>query len=48
MRSGVAGERPDADIMAPIERIARFMETLDSQLLNDGSHYFHYGNLVGD
>ena len=35
MRSGVAGERPDAEIMAPIERIARFMETLDSQFLND-------------
>jgi hypothetical protein len=35
MRSGVAGERPDAEIMAPIERIVRFMETLDSQFLND-------------
>ena len=30
----MAGERPDAEIMAPIERIARFMETLDSQFLN--------------
>ncbi len=35
MRSGVAGERPDAEIMAPIERIARFMESLDSQFLNE-------------
>jgi hypothetical protein len=35
MKSGVAGERPDAEIMTPIERIARFMETLDSQFLND-------------
>jgi SnoaL-like domain len=35
MRSGVARERPDAEIMAPIERIARFMETLDSQFLDD-------------
>ena len=35
MRSGVAGERPDGKIMAPIELIARFMETLDSQFLND-------------
>jgi SnoaL-like domain len=35
MRSGVAGERPDAEIMAPIERIARFMETLDFEFLND-------------
>ena len=31
----MAGERPDAEIMAPIERIARFMETLDTQFLND-------------
>jgi hypothetical protein len=31
----VAGKRPDAEIMAPIERIARFMETLDSRFLND-------------
>jgi hypothetical protein len=31
----VAAKRPDAEIMAPIERIARFMETLDSQFLND-------------
>ena len=35
MRAGVDGKRPDAEIMAPIERIARFMETLDSQFLND-------------
>ena len=35
MWSGVADERPDAEIMAPIERIARFMETLDFQFLND-------------
>jgi hypothetical protein len=31
----VAGKRPDAEIMALIERIARFMETLDSHFLND-------------
>ena len=31
----MAAKRPDAEIMAPIERIARFMETLDSQFLND-------------
>lgn len=31
----MAGECPDAEIIAPIERIARFMETLDSQFLND-------------
>jgi hypothetical protein len=31
----VVDERPDAEIMTPIERIARFMETLDSQFLND-------------
>jgi hypothetical protein len=35
MRSDVADKRPDAEITAPIERIARFMETLDSQFLND-------------
>ena len=35
MKSGVAGERPDPEIIAPIERIARFMETLDPQFLND-------------
>jgi hypothetical protein len=35
MKSGVANERPDAEIMAPIERIARFMETLDFRLLDD-------------
>jgi hypothetical protein len=35
MKSGVADERPDAEIMAPIERIARFMETLDFRFLND-------------
>jgi hypothetical protein len=31
----VARERPNAEMMAPIERIARFMETRDSQFLND-------------
>ena len=31
----MAGKRPDAEIMAPIERIALFMETLDSQFLDD-------------
>jgi hypothetical protein len=31
----MAGERPDAEIMAPIERIVRFMETLDSRFLDD-------------
>ena len=31
----MAGERLDAEIMAPIERIARFMETLDIQSLSD-------------
>src|SRR5271167_3060030 len=35
MKSGVADERPDAAIMAPIERIARFMETLDFRFLDD-------------
>jgi hypothetical protein len=35
MKSGVAAECPDAEIMAPIERIARFMETLDFRFLND-------------
>jgi hypothetical protein len=28
-----AAERPDSTIMAPIERVARFMETLDRELL---------------
>jgi hypothetical protein len=32
MKSGMAG--PDADLMAPIERIARFMETLDARALD--------------
>ena len=31
----MAGKRADAEIMAPIERVARFMETLDSRFLND-------------
>jgi hypothetical protein len=35
MKSGVDGGRPDPEIIAPIERIARFMETLDPQFLND-------------
>jgi hypothetical protein len=35
MKSGMAGERPDTEIMAPIDLIARFMETLDSRLLDD-------------
>ena len=43
MNSGVADERPDAEIMAPIERIARFMETLDFRFLNDA---FAEGRIV--
>ena len=35
MKSGMAGERPDLEMMAPIERLARFMETLDYRFLND-------------
>jgi len=35
MEDSVAGKRPDAEMMEPIERIARFMETLDSKFLND-------------
>ena len=35
MKSGMAGERPGPEIMEPIERIARFMETLDSRFLKD-------------
>ncbi len=30
-----AGERPDFEMIAPIERIARFMETLDARLLEN-------------
>jgi hypothetical protein len=34
MKSAMAGEGPDAEIMAPIERIVRFMETLDAHSLD--------------
>ncbi len=43
MNSAMAGERPDPAMMAPIERIARFMETLDRRLLDDA---FAAGDVV--